>query len=101
MNYKHKLLIREIPIDRTIFIEDEIHPIIITLKKDGEKHHAKILSANCPHQGGPLSRGEIEGSYVSCPWHGCKFDIETGKGLSKLSLTELESLVDGEYLYVF
>lgn len=35
----------------------------------------------CPHRGGPLSEGEISGGVVTCPWHGARFDIKTGKGL--------------------
>jgi nitrite reductase/ring-hydroxylating ferredoxin subunit len=33
----------------------------------------------CPHQGGPLVEGEIEGTRVTCPWHGWRFDIRTGE----------------------
>jgi nitrite reductase/ring-hydroxylating ferredoxin subunit len=33
----------------------------------------------CPHQGGPLADGAVEGSCVTCPWHGWQFDIRTGK----------------------
>ena len=33
----------------------------------------------CNHQGGPLAEGEIEGGIVTCPWHGSKWDITTGK----------------------
>lgn len=33
----------------------------------------------CPHEGGPLSSGFIEGENVICPWHGATFDIVTGK----------------------
>lgn len=33
----------------------------------------------CNHQGGPLAEGEIEGNIVTCPWHGSKWDITTGK----------------------
>jgi nitrite reductase/ring-hydroxylating ferredoxin subunit len=33
----------------------------------------------CPHQGGPLADGFLEGSMVTCPWHGWQFDIRTGK----------------------
>jgi nitrite reductase/ring-hydroxylating ferredoxin subunit len=33
----------------------------------------------CHHQGGPLAEGEIDGSIVTCPWHGAKWDITTGK----------------------
>jgi nitrite reductase/ring-hydroxylating ferredoxin subunit len=33
----------------------------------------------CPHQGGPLAEGELEGTIVTCPWHGWQFDVRTGK----------------------
>jgi nitrite reductase/ring-hydroxylating ferredoxin subunit len=33
----------------------------------------------CPHQGGPLAEGVLEGSMVTCPWHGWQFDVRTGK----------------------
>jgi 3-phenylpropionate/trans-cinnamate dioxygenase ferredoxin subunit len=29
----------------------------------------------CPHAGGHLSDGVLEGSRVTCPMHGSKFDI--------------------------
>ncbi|GJL66673.1 MAG: (2Fe-2S)-binding protein [Nitrospirales bacterium] len=32
----------------------------------------------CPHAGGPLGEGTMEGTQVACPWHGWKFDITTG-----------------------
>ncbi len=35
----------------------------------------------CPHEGGPLSSGFIEGENVSCPWHGATFHIKSGKTL--------------------
>jgi nitrite reductase (NADH) small subunit len=33
----------------------------------------------CPHQGGPLAEGELEGTLVTCPWHGWQFDVCSGK----------------------
>ena len=33
----------------------------------------------CPHQGGPLAEGLLEGTTVTCPWHGWQFDVCTGK----------------------
>lgn len=34
--------------------------------------------ANCTHRGGPLSEGELDGSTVTCPWHGAQFNVCTG-----------------------
>ena len=36
------------------------------------------LSGACTHRGGPLSEGDVEGTEVTCPWHGAKFDLRTG-----------------------
>ncbi len=33
----------------------------------------------CPHQGGPLAEGFIEGEIVTCPWHAWCFDVTDGK----------------------
>lgn len=32
----------------------------------------------CPHRGGPLGEGSIDGKLVTCPWHGWQFDVCTG-----------------------
>ena len=34
--------------------------------------------AICPHQQGPLSKGKFDGSTVTCPWHGSRFNVCTG-----------------------
>ncbi|MGH7432314.1 MAG: Rieske (2Fe-2S) protein [Candidatus Methylomirabilales bacterium] len=36
----------------------------------------------CPHQGGPLSEGTLEGEVVTCPWHGSTFNVTTGAVLT-------------------
>lgn len=41
------------------------------------------ISNVCIHQGGPLSKGTLEGSIVTCPWHGWKYSIENGKSPHK------------------
>ena len=33
----------------------------------------------CPHRGGPLGEGYIDGNVVTCPWHGWEFDVTTGE----------------------
>ena len=36
------------------------------------------IDAICPHQGGPLVDGSLEGTMVTCPWHGYQYLPETG-----------------------
>ncbi len=36
------------------------------------------IDAECTHRGGPLAEGDVEGREVTCPWHGGRFDLETG-----------------------
>jgi len=36
------------------------------------------IDRTCTHMGGPLSEGELEGTRVTCPWHGAVFDVTTG-----------------------
>ena len=33
----------------------------------------------CPHAGGPLAEGELEGDIVICPWHFTPFNVRTGE----------------------
>ncbi len=60
-----------------------------TIRTDGEQHldiavfningkfHA--ISDSCAHKGGPLSKGFLEGDIITCPWHGWKYSVKTGK----------------------
>ena len=34
--------------------------------------------ARCPHRGGQLSQGKLDGSTVTCPLHGSQFNVCTG-----------------------
>jgi nitrite reductase/ring-hydroxylating ferredoxin subunit len=36
------------------------------------------LANVCLHRGGPLGEGSLNGSTITCPWHGWKFDVRTG-----------------------
>ena len=36
------------------------------------------LDNQCPHQGGSLGEGTIQGGYLRCPWHSWEFHPLTG-----------------------
>jgi nitrite reductase (NADH) small subunit len=41
----------------------------------------RALAAVCPHRGGPLADGLIDGRVVVCPLHGHTYDLTTGAEL--------------------
>jgi nitrite reductase/ring-hydroxylating ferredoxin subunit len=47
----------------------------------------------CNHAGGPLGEGTLEGGIITCPWHGSKWDVKTGK------CTEFAMDLDPEPVY--
>lgn len=41
-------------------------------------HRIRAIGATCPHLGGPLDEGEIDGETVTCPWHASVFSLTDG-----------------------
>jgi ferredoxin-nitrite reductase len=39
----------------------------------------RCVDAICPHEGGPLAQGDIDGDVVRCPWHGWAFHTADGR----------------------
>ncbi len=37
----------------------------------------------CPHAGAYLHEGHIEHNILTCPWHGWRFDLESGQSLTE------------------
>jgi 3-phenylpropionate/trans-cinnamate dioxygenase ferredoxin subunit len=49
----------------------------ILLARAGDTYYA--TDARCPHMGGHLAKGTLEGTIVTCPLHGSQFDLSTGQ----------------------
>jgi len=60
------------------------------------------LDGICPHAGGPLGEGELQGTVVTCPWHGWQFDVTTGQHCLNARLTHqtLVVRVEGDDILV-
>ncbi|PYQ13032.1 MAG: hypothetical protein DMH00_05290 [Acidobacteria bacterium] len=56
---------------------------------------------SCPHRGGPLGEGFLNGCVVTCPWHGWQFDVRTGVGPlnPRHSVRSVRVETDGEDLF--
>lgn len=61
------------------------------------------LEARCTHAGAPLAEGELENGVLKCPWHGSRFNIETGEviqGPAKNELRIYRAIVKDGNLFV-
>jgi len=60
------------------------------------------INNTCLHRGGPLGQGQLEGSVVTCPWHGWQFDVTTGKAVMNpnAGVACLRAEVQGDEVYV-
>ncbi|HEX9318622.1 MAG TPA: Rieske 2Fe-2S domain-containing protein [Nitrososphaeraceae archaeon] len=60
------------------------------------------ISNVCQHKGGPLSQGILEKNIVTCPWHGWKYNVRTGKpphkGGDSVDSFEVKSIGNKLYL---
>jgi nitrite reductase/ring-hydroxylating ferredoxin subunit len=52
-------------------------PLILT-RVDGRIH---AVSAHCPHAAGDLRRGHLRRGQLSCPEHGFRFDVGSGRAV--------------------
>lgn len=72
----------------------------VALFNIGGTFHA--LANGCPHRGGPLGQGFVEGSEVSCPWHNYTFDVTTGENVvnPELKVERYEVRIEGGRVFV-
>lgn len=59
---------------------------IVAVYRVGETYQA--LDGVCPHAGGPLAKGCLNGTIVTCPWHGWQFDVTTGRHCLNANLNQ-------------
>jgi nitrite reductase/ring-hydroxylating ferredoxin subunit len=60
-----------------------------------------VIADTCPHAGGSLGLGKLNGTIVTCPVHGMKFDVTNGcfAGASDFGVASFPAkVVDGEIM---
>lgn len=62
----------------------------------------QVLDGICPHAGGPLAAGGLDGCIVTCPWHGWQFDVSTGSHClsDQIQQPHFDCRLDGDDLLV-
>lgn len=71
--------VHQIPVGegRAFLVGDE--PVAVFRPRSGGLH---ALRAICPHRGGPLADGLIDGEVVMCPLHNHRFELSSGACVS-------------------
>jgi nitrite reductase/ring-hydroxylating ferredoxin subunit len=73
----------------------EVKGTPVLLLRQGDRLRA--IAATCPHLGGPLDKGEIEGTTVTCPWHASVFSLVDGAlvhGPATVPVTAYEARIE-------
>ena len=60
------------------------------------------IKNSCPHMGGELGEGLLQGDVVTCPWHGWRFNVKTGKNpeADVVGVRTFEVRVEGDEIFI-
>lgn len=79
------------------------------LVKDGHdvlvvRHNGKVMAFRnqCPHMGISLERGMVDGTFITCPGHGFRFDLTTGECVTvpHVQLELFPVRVEGQHVWI-
>lgn len=75
MSEKHRVAsLDEIPDETGLEVTAGGRVIALFKTPDG----VRAIDGICAHAGGPVGKGQLDGSVVICPWHGWQYDVDTG-----------------------
>lgn len=72
---------------------------LLLVHSDGQTH---LLERHCPHAGAPLDRAAVADGVLTCPRHGIRFDLRTGRPdlVGCASLQRYQLAYDGDRIGV-
>ena len=85
---------------KMIMVSTDGKDILVT-NVDGNYY---AMDDTCTHAGASLSEGSLDGSTVTCPWHGSTWDCKTGKmiafGVQLNDLSSYKVTVESDEIFV-
>jgi nitrite reductase (NADH) small subunit len=75
MNFLPVASLDDVPPGSTKLVEAGGRDVVL-VNCDGQVY---ALDSRCPHQGGPLYKGTVDGDVLVCPWHGWRWEASTGR----------------------
>ena len=90
----------DIPSGKMTMVSTDGKDILVT-NVDGNYY---AMDDTCTHTGASLSEGSLDGSTVTCPWHGSTWDCKTGKmiafGVQLKDLSSYKVMVESDNVFV-
>ena len=90
----------DIPSGKMIMVSTDGKDILVT-NVDG---NYCAMDDTCTHAGASLSEGSLDGSTLTCPWHGSTWDCKTGKliafGAQLKDLSSYKVTVESDNVFV-
>ena len=90
----------DIPSGKMIMVTTDGKDILVT-NVDGNYY---AMDDTCTHAGASLSEGSLDGSTLTCPWHGSTWDCKTGKliafGTQLKDLSSYKVTVESDNVFV-
>ena len=92
--------VSDITSGKMIMVSTDGKDILVT-NVDGNYY---AMDDTCTHAGASLSEGSLDGSTVTCPWHGSTWDCKTGKmitfGVQLKDLSSYKVTVESDEIFV-
>ena len=92
--------VSDITSGKMIMVSTDGKDILVT-NVDGNYY---AMDDTCTHAGASLSEGSLDGSTVTCPWHGSTWDCKTGKmiafGVQLNDLSSYKVTVESDNVFV-
>jgi len=86
----------DLPPGERLFVEIDEQPIVVF----NIAGHYYAIADVCSHDDGPVGDGDLDGMEITCPRHGARFDIRTGKVLALPAVEDIPAypvrVMDGE-----
>ena len=92
--------VSDITSGKMVMVSTDGKDILVT-NVDGNYY---AMNDTCTHAGASLSEGSLDGSTVTCPWHGSTWDCKTGKmiafGVQLNDLSSYKVTVESDEIFV-
>jgi len=95
MEYIRVADISELPANKMLMVVVGGREVLLA-NVDGSYY---AIANKCSHLGGSLVKGSLEGSIVTCPRHGAKFDVKTGQAVAEAKIGFMKMKVKDEVSY--